>query len=106
MNDFEKRLFDLSQEVNSRFLELRELKSEYIFFTEEEVENGECDVYFEAISIMTGNPFDVHIIKVDNNGIYVIEVNDSEYRYYIGLMDLADVADRITLVNLMENQLK
>jgi hypothetical protein len=105
MNDFEKRLFDLSQEVNSRFLELRELKSEYILFTEEEVENGYAETYSEVRN-KNGEIIDVHIIKVDSNGIDVINADDSEKRYYIGFMDLADVADRITLVNLMENQLK
>ena len=105
MNNFRKRLFDLSQEVNSRFLELRELKSEYIFFTEEEVENGDAETYSEVRN-NKGDIIDVHIIKVDSNGIDVINADDSEKRYYIGLMDLADVADRIALVDLMEEQLK
>ena len=105
MNNFRKRLFDLSQEVNSRFLELRELKSEYIFFTEEEVENGDAETYSEVRN-NKGDIIDVHIIKVDSNGIDVINADDSEKRYYIGLMDLADVSDRIALVDLMEEQLK
>jgi hypothetical protein len=43
---------------------------------------------------------------VNEKGIEIIESEDDDRRYYISLMDLADVSDRIALVDLMENQIK
>ncbi len=104
MNDFRKRLEQLDREVSDRYTELKKLKSEYIFLTEEEIE--ECDESFEVRDEINGGVYDVNIIKVNDNGIFVCNYNDTDHRYYISLMDLAEVADRIALVDLMEEHLK
>jgi hypothetical protein len=105
MNDFRKRLVELNTEVSDRYTELKKLKSEYIFLTEEEIENGEFDMYFEVRN-SNGYTYDAFIVKVNEKGIEIIESEDDDRRYYISLMDLADVSDRIALVDLMENQIK
>jgi hypothetical protein len=47
----------------------------------------------------------VHIIKVNKNGIYAISSESGTKDYIIEFNDLMDISDRITLVELMKEQL-
>jgi hypothetical protein len=104
MNDFRKRLEQLENEVSDRYTELSNLKSEYIFIAEEDIE--ECDKSFEVRDEINGGVYDVNIIKIDDNGIFVCNYNDTDHKYYISFWNIADVSDRIALIDLMEEQLK
>lgn len=98
-----KELTDLNNNVSDTFTKLRESKDEYIFYTEEDIENDDhTEHIFEAM--FRFDMCDVHIIKVNKNGIYASS-SESGKRDYIGLNDLPDVSDRITLVELMQEQL-
>ena len=54
---------------------------------------------------ITGNVFDVHPLKVNHNGILVVEADGSFVRHLIKLSDLSNIHDRINLCELMEANL-
>jgi hypothetical protein len=101
MKPIRQRYNELDVELNSTYSELKKDKKEFIFLTEEDIENGDFDDYFEVRNDITGNVFDVHIIKVDENGIEIVESDDSDKRYYIGFYDLSSIEYRINLIELM-----
>jgi hypothetical protein len=49
--------------------------------------------------------FDVHPLKVTQNGILVVEADGSFVRHLIKLQDLSSTQDKINLIELMENSL-
>jgi hypothetical protein len=99
-----KELTDLNNKVLDTFTKLRESKDEYIFYTEEDIKDYNHTEYSFEVRNKRSEIIDVYIIKVDSEGINVIDLED-DYRHYIGLMELADISDRITLVELMQEQL-
>lgn len=102
MKTFRERYEELEGELFKAYSELKESKKEFIFLTDEDIENGDCEDYFEVIDDFTGNIFDAHIIQVDEHGIKVVKSEDDNQRYYIGFKDLASVLDRINLNEMMQ----
>jgi hypothetical protein len=99
-----KELIDLNYKVSDTFTKLRESKDEYIFYTEEDIQNDDhTEHIFEAM--FRSDRCDVHIIKVNKNGIYAISSESGTKDYIIEFNDLMDISDRITLVELMKEQL-
>ena len=99
---------DLNQleiQVYHYFNELLEKQDEIVIFDECDLEHDTPDDYLEMRNDITGNVFDVHPLKVTQNGILVIEADGSFTRHLIKLSDLSSTQDKITLIELMENSL-
>ena len=100
-----KDLEQLEKQVYNYFSELLEKQGEIVIFDELDLEHETPDDYLEMRNDITGNVFDVHPLKVSNNGILVVEADGSFTRHLIKLSDLSSTQDKITLIELMENSL-
>jgi len=100
-----KDLEQLEKQVYNYFSELLEKQEEIVIFDECDLEHDTPDDYLEMRNDITGNVFDVHPLKVSQNGILVIEADGSFTRHLIKLSDLSSTQDKITLIELMENSL-
>jgi hypothetical protein len=100
-----KDLEQLEKQVYNHFSELLEKQGEIVIFDELDLEHETPDDYLEMRNDITGNVFDVHPLKVSNNGILVVEADGSFRRHLIRLSDLGSTQDKITLIELMENSL-
>jgi hypothetical protein len=98
-------LDQLETQVYHYFNELLEKQDEIVIFDECDLEHDTPDDYLEMRNDITGNVFDVHPLKVTQNGILVIEADGSFTRHLIKLSDLSSTQDKITLIELMENSL-
>jgi len=103
--NFNNDLDLLETQVNHYFNELLEKQGEIVIFDESDLEYDTPDDYLEMRNDITGNVFDVHPLKVSQNGILVIEADGSFVRHLIKLQDLGSIQDKINLVGLMENSL-
>jgi hypothetical protein len=102
MKTFSERIYELEREVSDTYKELKKDK-EFIFLSEDEIEEGNYGDYFEVRNHNNGSVYDVQIIRVDSKGIAVVEAEDDSERYYIGFHDLSSIEDRINLVENMQN---
>ena len=100
-----KELDQLETQVYHYFNELLDKLDEIVIFDECDLEHDTPDDYLEMRNDITGNVFDVHPLKVSQNGILVIEADGSFVRHLIKLQDLGSIQDKINLVGLMENSL-
>jgi hypothetical protein len=100
-----KDLEQLEKQVYNYFNELLEKQGEIVIFDELDLEHETPDDYLEMRNDITGNVFDVHPLKVSNNGILVVEADGSFRRHLIKLSDLPSTQDKIALLQLMENSL-
>jgi hypothetical protein len=100
-----KDLEQLEKQVYHYFNELLEKQDEIVIFDECDLEHDTPDDYLEMRNDITGNVFDVHPLKVTQNGILVIEADGSFTRHLIKLHDLSSTQDKITLVGLMEDNM-
>jgi hypothetical protein len=98
-------LDQLETQVYHYFNELLEKQDEIVIFDECDLEHDTPDDYLEMRNDITGNVFDVHPLKVTQNGILVIEADGSFTRHLIKLHDLSSTQDKITLVGLMEDNM-
>lgn len=103
MKTFREKYNEIETELSNTYSELIKNKvGEFIFLSDEDVENGDYEEYFEVRNDITGNTYDVHIIQVDEHGVKVVESEDDTKIYYIKFSDLADVQDRINLIENMQ----
>lgn len=102
MKTFREKYNNLETELSNTYSELLQEKKEFIFLSDEDIENGDYEEYFEVRNDITGNTFDVHIIQVDEYGVKVVESEDDTKVYYVKFSDLADVQDRINLIENMQ----
>jgi hypothetical protein len=100
-----KDLEILEKQVYNYFTELLEKQEEIVIFDECDLEYETPDDYLEMRNDITGNVFDVHPLKVNQNGILVVEADGSFRRHLIRLSDLPSTQDKIALLQLMENSL-
>ena len=103
---FTKDLDALECRVTDYFSELLSKQKEIIFFTEVDLERDTPDDYLECRNDITGDVFDVHPLKVSQEGILVIEADGSCVRHLLRFSDLSSIQDRIKLSELMEDKLK
>ena len=103
--NFNNDLDLLETQVYHYFNELLEKQGEIVIFDENDLEHDTPDDYLEMRNDITGNVFDVHPLKVSNNGILVVEADGSFVRHLIKLQNLGSTQDKITLVKLMEDNL-
>src|SRR5690606_7907997 len=99
--NFRRQLANLESEVLNAISDIRNNFGTFIFLSAEDIENGECDEYFEMRNDITGNVFDVHIVSVSDKGIKVVDANDSTQFYTIGVNDLASIEDKINLYEML-----
>lgn len=95
----------IEKRVSEYFSTLLQARKEFVFFSDEELEYADHDVYLEYRNSVTGDVIDVHPLKVNTFGVQVIEAFDTERKYFISLSDLCSVQDKITLCELMEEEL-
>jgi hypothetical protein len=100
-----KDLEQLEKQIYNYFTELLKKQEEIVIFDECDLEHETPDDYLEMRNDITGNVFDVHPLKVSNNGILVVEADGSFRRHLIRLSDLPSTQDKIALLQLMENSL-
>ena len=103
--NFNKELEQLELQVYHYFNELLEKQEEIVIFDECDLEHETPDDYLEMRNDITGNVFDVHPLKVSQNGILVVEADGSFVRHLIKLQNLGSTQDKIALIELMENSL-
>ena len=103
--NFNNDLDQLDTQIYHYFNELLEKQEEIVIFDESDLEHETPDDYLEMRNDITGNVFDVHPLKVSQNGILVVEADGSFVRHLIKLQDLGSTQDKITLIELMENSL-
>ena len=105
IKEFTNDLMGLENRVSNYFSELLNKQKEFIIFSEEDLEHDTPDDYLECRNDITGNVFDVHPLKVTENGILVVEADGSFVRHLLRLSDLTSIQDRINLCELMKNNL-
>ena len=103
--NFNNSLDHLESEVANYFSELLAKQNEIIIFDEADLEHDTPDDYLECRNDITGNVFDVHPLKVNENGIIVVKADGSFKRHLLKLSDLSGIQDRINLCELLENNL-
>ena len=103
--NFNNDLDLLETQVSNYFSELLQKQEEIVIFDECDLEHDTPDDYLEIRNDITGDVFDVHPLKVTQNNILVVEADGSFTRHLIGLQDLANIQDKINLLELMENSL-
>ena len=106
IKNFNNDLDNLESEVANYFSELLNQHKEITIFSEEDLEHDAPDDYLECRNDITGNVFDVHPLKVSEEGILVVEADGSFKRHLMNLSDLSSVQDRINLCELMENNIE
>ena len=95
----------IEKSVSEYFSTLLQVKEKFILFAVEDLEHDEPDVYLEYRNDITGEVIDVHPLKVDDKGILILEANGSGEVYHIKFSDLCSTQDKITLCELMEEEL-
>lgn len=70
-------------------------------FTYEDQEEWGNNIY-ETRNDITGNCYDVFVLSVSGEGLYIAEMNDIERQYFIKFSDLASAEDRINLIEEMQ----
>ena len=101
---FNNDLVNLESEVARYFTELLETQKEITIFEEVDLEHDTPDDYLECRNDITGNVFDVHPLKVSQEGILVVEADGSNVRHLVRLSDLSSIQDRINICELMESR--
>ena len=102
MKTFREKYNDLETELFTTYLNLKDTKKEFKFLSDEDLEEGDFSECFEVIDDFTGNIFDAHIIQVDEYGIKIVESNDNNSIRYICFKDLANILERINLIEMMQ----
>lgn len=92
----------LKSKVSLEFTELRLLNPTIVIEGEQE----DYDNYFEARFDYTGETYDVHVQKVDSEGIHCVQANDTNSKIILGLNDLSNIEERLFLVELMQIKIK
>ena len=104
--NFRNVLENLEKDVAKHFSELLELQKEFIIFDETDLEDDTPDEFLECRNDITGNVFDVHPLKVTQDGILVVESDGSYVRHLLKLSDLSSIIDRINICELMKINLE
>lgn len=96
----------IEKQVSEYFSTLLQIRDEFVFFSDEELEYADHDVYLEVRNDITGEVFDAHPLKVTQEGIIVvIEAFNNDQVHHIKFSDFCSVQDKITLCELMEEEL-
>lgn len=98
--DYRERLKNLELELSKEFSELLETQNT-ILFSQEDLEYDDIPEIFEARNDMTGNVFDVYIMRIDNGMIVAREVDDVLRTHLLKFSDLSSILDRINLIQIL-----
>jgi hypothetical protein len=103
--DFRNKLNEMELELSKYFSQLITNHTEIVIIDDfDAVLDDAPDDYFEWRNEITGGVSDVHVIKVDEYGIYVMNAQNYSARYTIRFSDLGSIQDRINLCELMFNK--
>ena len=102
---FNTELLKLEGQVSEHFSELLTEQKEIIIFSIEDLEHDTPDYYLELRNDITGDIFDVHPLKVKQDGILCISADGSNRIHLAKLSDFSSLQDRINLCGLMEKNL-
>jgi len=121
MLKYKERLDELSIDVHNKFNDLIEEYGEFDFgmsVAEEDEDIQEGEEVFEYLNEhglftelptiefrndITGNVFDVHVMRIAKGGIYCVNMNDTSISYIFKFSDIAGIYDKITLLTDMDN---
>jgi len=124
MLKYKERLDELSIDVYNKFNDLIEEYGEFNFalkIVEEEIRDlhdideidfdeflNERDLFVELPTIefrndITGNVFDVHVMRIAKGVIYCVNMNDTSISYIFKFSDIAGIYNKITLLTDMDN---
>lgn len=99
---------DLDRVTNDRYRELINSVERVLYYDPEQNEEDD-DLYdLEVVTHISrnGENLDVKVLEISkDSGIYVVSDDDDSKRYWISLNDLHSLYDKITIVELLENQL-
>lgn len=107
MATLREQMDNLETELSQQFGRLQEMDTDYEFFTEEDIENGEHDQtdwyeYWYEFRTDPGNVIDIFIQKIDKEGIHYIKADDSSERGTIQFTNLATIRDKVNVIENME----
>jgi len=100
---YEAKINEIELDLSKYFSKLITDNTEIIIIDDfDTILDDAPDDYFEWRNEITGGVSDVHVIKVDEYGIYVMNAQNYSARYTIKFSDLGSINDRINLCKLME----
>ena len=82
---------------------IKENEVEDLYKELEETDQWNALPILEMRNDMTGNVFDVHIMKVTENGLWTAKMDDTETTNWYKFSDLSSIYDRISLLSDMED---
>jgi hypothetical protein len=100
-----QQLNKLEKDVALYFSKLLELKSEYVFSTQEDLEDDILEYYLEVRNSITGSVSDVHPMRVDKRGVVCVTADGEYNEYTFTFSEIGSIQERINLCELMESQL-
>lgn len=118
MLKYKERLDELSIDVHNKFNDLIEEYGEFNFALElmdDKTEQGdiidfltETDTFYELPTIemrdgITGDVYDVHVIRITDGEIYCVNMNDTSTSYILKFSDIASIDSKIMLLTEMDN---
>ena len=121
METYKERLDELTIDVANKFNDLIEEHKVFDFALAIAEEDGEMtneetiEEYLEERDLfnslptieirndITGNVFDVHVMEVNESGIYCVEMEDTSRTHILKFSDIAGIYDQITLLSEMDN---
>ena len=92
-------------ELVNKFRRLSNEKSEFVFVSETELPDRNKNIYINFQNNM-GEILEGYPIKVNEDGILMVEVDDLRKKHTIEFRDLYEINDRILLLDLMEEKIK
>ena len=102
MKTLRQQLDDLESAAANRFSELLKNQREDLNFLEnEEDELMDCEIV-ELYDEVNGGTFSAYVTEIQKEGMIAVIFLDEGYRTEIRFCDLANVLDRITVIELLE----
>lgn len=104
---YKKILDDLEADISFEFYNILDRFKEIIIFDEDKLDKGHIPYdFFERRNETSGLVTEVHILKVNKNGIRIVNSNDYSIKRNIRFIDLASTYDRIRLLELIKEKIK
>ena len=100
MENYRQQLNDLQTKVSLAVGELRAKHPNIVLNTYNDYQNSEIDEYLEVRNDLSGDTYDVHLLRVDDRGYHVVSVNDGN-EHTIGLFDFASTIDVINVYEML-----
>jgi hypothetical protein len=110
MNVLRQKLNDLTKEVENSYNELVEKVNHIVLYDEEKEGTENDDMLFEQEQIKLydyqGSYYGFVLEISKDNGIYIATVENEDSRYWVKFNDIADVNNKILVIEVIENYLE